>query len=94
MLAQGYRRGPSFSHNNSRTLESNIGGLSILYPNQYVQSLKEEPWLAILRVLGKGGDLIMMDLLLDCGIFRQLDAGRGNYYQISGGYIIILDIFS
>ncbi|KAF2112365.1 hypothetical protein BDV96DRAFT_159642 [Lophiotrema nucula] len=26
----------------------------------------------------------MMDLLLDCGVFRQVDGNRGNYYQLSG----------
>ena len=26
----------------------------------------------------------MLDLILDCGLFISLDAGKGNFYQLSG----------
>ncbi len=88
MLCQGYRRGPAFNRHHSRVLNSSIGGLSRLYENQYVEDLKSSTWPEILRLLGRGGNLIMIDLLVDCAIFRQVESGRGNYYQISGMSIL------
>ena len=35
-------------------------------------------------LLGKEGDRIMLDLLVDCAIFRSVKAGKGNLYQLSG----------
>jgi telomerase reverse transcriptase len=61
-----------------------IEGLASVYPNKYVHDMKAAPWPQILKLLGKGGDCVMIDLLLDCGIFLSVKSGRGNYYQISG----------
>ena len=34
--------------------------------------------------MGKDGEEIMLDLLLDCGIFLAVEKGTNNYYQLSG----------
>lgn len=30
---------------------------------------------------------MMINLLLECSIFLHIDAGQGNYYQLSGKYL-------
>ena len=35
-------------------------------------------------LLGKSGERIMLDLLLDCAIFVPVKAGFDNYYQRNG----------
>lgn len=82
ILGQGYRKGPAFSR--LATPNVSIGGLSAVFPNQYVELVKSSPWPEVLKLLGRGGDLLMIDLLVDCALFRRVECGRGNYYQISG----------
>ena len=50
----------------------------------YVKQLKSAMWRKLLVMLGKQGDQIMLDLLLDCGIYVSIGAGKGNFYQLSG----------
>jgi telomerase reverse transcriptase len=38
-------------------------------------------------VLGRGGDRVIMDMLLECAIFRPVSGGTANYYQLSGSPI-------
>ncbi|KAI1868579.1 uncharacterized protein JN550_006154 [Neoarthrinium moseri] len=86
ILCDGFRRdpksaklqGPGVNHSCS------IPGLFSLFPNPQVNTLKEAPWPQLLKLLGKCGDRIMMDLLLDCAIFTSVRGGQGNYCQISG----------
>lgn len=35
-------------------------------------------------LLGKEGERIMLDLLLDCAVFRSVKSGKGNLYQLAG----------
>lgn len=60
--------------------------LTPVYHNKHCNALKTDPWPQILGLLGKGGDCVMIDLLLDCGIFLSIPNSRGNYYQINGMY--------
>ncbi|KAG5926155.1 hypothetical protein E4U42_003572 [Claviceps africana] len=55
-----------------------------LYPNHHAASLKREPWPHILVLLGQSGQNIMLDLLTERSIFVVVEAGLGNYYQLSG----------
>jgi len=61
-----------------------IPGLLSIHPNQHVESIKTLPWCLLLDKMGKGGDGIMMNLLLDCGIFMSVGSGHGNFSQLSG----------
>lgn len=61
-----------------------IQGLILEQPNPNAQALKQAPWTEILALLGKDGNRIMLNLLLDCAIFLHLSAGKDNYYQLSG----------
>ena len=85
MLCHGYQR-----VNNLRRPDENqcaiagIPGLVSYYPNRYVDLLKGAAWTGVLSLLGKEGDQIMLEILLDCGLFVAIDEGQGNFYQLSG----------
>lgn len=38
----------------------------------------------MLALLGQSGERLMLDLLMDCSVFVAVQAGFGNYYQLSG----------
>ncbi|KAJ5082191.1 hypothetical protein N7532_011234 [Penicillium argentinense] len=73
-----------FQYAGEHAIDSGIPGVAIQFPNRNVQALKQAPWADVLGLLGQNGDEIMIHLLLDCGIFVPLDAGKGIYYQLSG----------
>ncbi len=84
LLCDGFRRltGPTNRPNPAAT--TTIPGLYSAYPNQHVQALKASPWPQLLLLLGKEGERIMLDLLVDCAVFRFVKAGKGNLYQLVG----------
>ncbi|KHN99861.1 telomerase reverse transcriptase [Metarhizium album ARSEF 1941] len=55
-----------------------------LYPNHHSAALRQKPWPQVLALLGRSGQKVMVDLLIERSIFVAIDAGIGNYYQISG----------
>ncbi|PSR90444.1 hypothetical protein BD289DRAFT_481688 [Coniella lustricola] len=81
LLCDGFRRDATARRHG---IPSAIHGLYSLYFNERVAALKQTPWPQLLQLLGKSGELIMINLLLDCSIFLHVDTGRGNYYQLSG----------
>ena len=46
--------------------------------------MKSTTWAGLLSLLGKEGAQIMLRMILSCGIFISVDAGRDNYYQLCG----------
>jgi telomerase reverse transcriptase len=66
------------------TTRTGIPGLYSIHPNEQAQALKETPWPQLLMLLGKEGERIMIDLLVDCAIFKAVKAGKGNLYQLCG----------
>jgi telomerase reverse transcriptase len=86
ILCQGFTKVPSCRMDNENLKFSAISGLIPLYPNKHYDEVKADPWPQVLGLLGKGGDRVMIDLLVDCGIFLAVANGHGNYYQISGMY--------
>jgi hypothetical protein len=71
---------------NNATLSA-VRRLVPVFPNKHFDELKLDPWPQVLGLLGKGGDRVMIDLLVDCGIFLAAGNGRGNYFQICGMYL-------
>jgi hypothetical protein len=49
-----------------------------------VEAFKGPLWCRLHAILGPGGDLIIMDMLTDCGIFSPIEGERGNFLQLSG----------
>ena len=85
MLCHGYQRVNSLRQlDDDQCAIAGIPGLVSYYPNSNVDLLKGSAWTAILDLLGKEGDQIMLEVLLDCGMFVAIDEGQGNYYQLSG----------
>jgi len=85
MLCHGYQRaGNPRRINEDHCALAGIPGLVSHYPNGNVDALKDGAWSELLGLLGKEGDRIMLDLILECGIFVAVDGGRGNVYQLSG----------
>ncbi|KAI9759142.1 MAG: hypothetical protein M1835_000450 [Candelina submexicana] len=70
--------------NENHDAASGIPGLVCRFPNTYVNSLKSPLWDIILSLLGKEGERIMIDLLMDCGLFGPVEAGKANFCQLSG----------
>ncbi|APA07224.1 hypothetical protein sscle_02g019940 [Sclerotinia sclerotiorum 1980 UF-70] len=48
------------------------------------RAMKAWPWPHVLSLLGKAGEHVMSDLILDCGVFLQIKNTHGSYYQLSG----------
>jgi telomerase reverse transcriptase len=63
---------------------SHIPGLYEVQPNDNARALKAEPWPQLLALLGKSGEAIMLDLLVDSAIFVPVESGIGNYHQLCG----------
>ena len=85
MLCHGYQRVNSLRKpDEDQCAIAGIPGLVSYYPNGNVDLLKGSAWTGILSLLGQEGDQIMLELLLDCGIYMAIDQGQGNYYQLSG----------
>ena len=85
LLCQGFRKeGNTRCMNQDGNFTSAIPGVVSAYPNSHVTNMKSSPWPRVLGVLGKEGEKIMIDLLLDCGIFTAIESSRGSYHQLSG----------
>jgi telomerase reverse transcriptase len=63
---------------------SSIPGIVSTCPNSHVASMKADPWPQILMLMGKEGEKMMVDLILDCGVFVEIGNGRETYHQLSG----------
>jgi telomerase reverse transcriptase len=72
---------------------SSIPGVVSLYPNTHVTSMKSWPWPQVLALMGKAGERVMIDLILDTGVFLAIESSHGAYHQLSGEEsFYILDI--
>ncbi|QSZ30101.1 hypothetical protein DSL72_004621 [Monilinia vaccinii-corymbosi] len=85
LLCQGYRKDVSSrSVYRDENLRTSIPGINSIYPNSHVTAMKAWPWPHVLALLGKAGECVMLDLILDCGIFLTFENANGSYYQLSG----------
>lgn len=63
-----------------------IPGVVSHYPNNHVSTLKSAIWAEVLSLPGKEGDGIILDLILNFGVFVSVDSGKNNYYQLCGTF--------
>lgn len=61
-----------------------IPGLVMICQNDNVTSLKSQPWVQLLEMMGKEGEAIMTSLIVDCGLYVAIANDLGNYVQLSG----------
>lgn len=87
MLCQGYQRANDPRRmNEDHGALAGIPGLISHYPNGNVDALKNIAWAELLGLLGREGDRIMLDLMLESAMFMAVDGGRSNFYQLSGWF--------
>lgn len=85
LLCQGFRKNV-----NSRTIHKDghvtaaIPGVLSVHPNDHVAAMKSSPWTEVLALMGQEGERVMIDLILDCGVYVCIDAGSGIYHQLNG----------
>lgn len=85
LLCQGFRKEIALrSIRTAQDTSTAIPGVVSTYPNSHVIAMKALPWPRVLTLMGNEGEGVMIDLILDCGIYVSLESGRGNYYQLSG----------
>lgn len=86
LLCDGFRKGvpPQGRSGEVGGGHHQIPGVYAVHPNNCVRTLKETPWPQFLLLLGKEGERIMLDLLLDCAVFVAVKEGKGNLVQVSG----------
>ncbi|KAK7527629.1 uncharacterized protein IWZ02DRAFT_131593 [Phyllosticta citriasiana] len=87
VLCRGFQRA-SFA---ASVAPPGLSGIVSLQPNCHVETLKRPPWSELLVVLGHGGDSLMIELLMSCGIFVVLQGSCGNCYQLSGTPLTDID---
>ncbi|KAH7072960.1 hypothetical protein BKA63DRAFT_54667 [Paraphoma chrysanthemicola] len=89
ILCHGFQRTASTSHAQVAAVEptSSIPGLIERTPNSHVRALKVSVWCRLQAILGCGGDKVIMDMLLECAMFRPVEGGTANYFQLSGNPI-------
>ncbi|MCJ1247012.1 hypothetical protein MMC30_004223 [Trapelia coarctata] len=85
LLCHGFQRASApRATNEDHSAVAGIPGLVSAYPNPHVATLKSFPWTHLLKILGKAGDRVVLDLILDCGVFKSVESRKGNFYQLSG----------
>ena len=91
LLCQGYRKDiTARSVHRDEMTPCAIPGVISTYPNNHVAAMKASPWPEILALMGREGERMMIDLILDCGIFMSIASGQGSYHQLSGKLTIAL----
>ena len=85
MLCHGYQRarGPQ-QVGDELCAVAGIPGIVSHYPNSNVSTLKSAIWNDALNLLGKESEQVMLDMIIQCGIFVKVESGKGNFYQLSG----------
>lgn len=85
LLCQGFRKDVSNSHvRQGQNAGSSIPGVVSVHSNAHVTSMKAWPWPQILALMGKSGEKVMTNLVLDTGVFVAVIGGQGTYHQLSG----------
>lgn len=85
LLCQGFRRNVTArSFQEDPVVATGMPGITSTHPNGHVEAIKSSPWPEILLLMGKDGERMMIDLIVECGIFVLVSKGHGTYYQLSG----------
>ncbi|KAF4948179.1 hypothetical protein FSARC_13818 [Fusarium sarcochroum] len=88
LLCDGFRKSAGPGDQGTST----IPGLFSLYPNSHVKALREAPWPQLLALLGKSGEKMMINLLVDASLYVAVQAGFNNYHQLTGVPLAELDL--
>lgn len=84
LLCHGFQRSVPHGQRGPQRTAHSIPGLHSFHRNSSVETLKGPLWCRLHALLGHGGELIIMDMLFDCGLFTPVKDSCGNYVQLSG----------
>jgi telomerase reverse transcriptase len=85
LLCYGYQKSPLQALQDPTDATTTIiPGVISLHANESVTKFKCEPWTEILSLVGSRGDVVLRNMLLDCGVFVRIDQGKDNLHQICG----------
>lgn len=85
LLCQGFQRAHAFnSSGQNHCALGNIPGLILHYPNNNVNQLKAAAYEDLYGLMGRAGERLMLDLLIDHSIFVPLPPDDLNLHQICG----------
>lgn len=84
LLCHGFQRSTSRIPETELVPDSRLPGIVQRNENRNLSLLRESPWTDIANLLGDDAELIMLNLLLDCGIYQRLQSGKDNLYQLCG----------
>lgn len=85
LLCQGFERAFAAGQKGlDMTVAPGIPGIICHYPNNHIEVLTSPIWCQLLSTLGCGGDLIMVDLLVNCALFYPSSSNGSRLQQLSG----------
>ncbi len=85
LLCQGFERASAAGQKGlDMTVAPGIPGIICHYPNHHIEVLTSPVWCQLLSTLGRGGDLIMVDLLVECALFYPSFPDSSRLQQLSG----------
>nr|OQO19315.1 hypothetical protein B0A51_11621 [Rachicladosporium sp. CCFEE 5018] len=83
LLCLGFQRSPLAANGDEVPAAAGIPGVYLCGPTRFASQLRARPWTGLCHLLGRGGDRIVSELLMDCGLFSPIDGGS-NVMQICG----------
>jgi hypothetical protein len=92
LLSQGFDRfAAKGQHGLNLSAAPGIPGIICRYSNAHIEYVTSNAWCALLSLFGKGGDIIMVDLLLECCLFLPASDNSRSLQQFSGisSFVII-----
>lgn len=91
LLAQGFDRLSARAKDGLDLAElPGIPGIVCKHSNAHVETVVSSAWCTLLKILGKGGDIVMVDLLLENCLFVTTNDNAKSLKQFSGMSSIIL----
>ena len=83
VLCNGYKQSLNSRRGPERT-RLGFCGVNDAEADTNASIMQGKVWQTLLKLLGKDGDQVMLDLILHCGIFVSVSVGKNNLYQLSG----------
>jgi hypothetical protein len=90
LLTQGFDRLAAKGHHELERAVLGIPGIVCNFTNPHTSYVVSKAWCSLLSLLGKGGDIVMVDLLLESCLFLPTGDSPSSLRQFSGTVLIII----
>jgi telomerase reverse transcriptase len=88
LLSQGFDRLAAKGQRGlNLSAAAGIPGIICRYSNPHIELVTSTAWCALLSLLEQGGDIVMVDLLLECCLFLPVSSNSRSLQQFSGIYV-------